>query len=162
MLENIRATNHAVVAALGMQTGITHAEYMVVGDTVYLVEIAARGGGRSRVYSHIAPYLAGAPITEFYLKSVMGETMDIRPDGRARAANLAFFDIRPGTVRSIAGLQEARAIPGSRRSCLSWRLVTLSVSRRMIDRKSARSSCSEPRVLRSWPPRRQCSIRWTW
>jgi carbamoyl-phosphate synthase large subunit len=110
-LETIRATNHAVVQALGMETGITHAEYMVVGDTVYLVEIAARGGG-SRVYSHIAPYLAGAPIAEFYLKRVMGEAMDIRPDGRARAANLAFFDIRPGTVRSIAGLEEARVIPG--------------------------------------------------
>jgi carbamoyl-phosphate synthase large subunit len=111
VLERIRTVNAMVICALGLKTGIAHAEYMVVETEPYLVEIAARGAG-SRVYSHIVPYLAGAPVPEAYLRFVMGAGMGIRPDSRPRAANLAFFSFPAGMVREIAGLEEARAIPG--------------------------------------------------
>jgi biotin carboxylase len=111
VMARIREVDAAVVRALGLRTGVTHAEYMVVDSEVYLVEIAARGGG-SRIHSHIAPYLAGVPIPELYLDFVMGGTPTARPDGIARAANLAFFAFPPGTVTGIDGVAEASALPG--------------------------------------------------
>jgi biotin carboxylase len=111
IMARIREVNSAVVKALGLRTGVTHAEYMVVDGEAYLVEIAARGGG-SRIHSHIAPYLAGVRIPELYLDYVMGGTPTARPDGVARAANLAFFAFPPGRVTGIDGVAEAAAFPG--------------------------------------------------
>lgn len=111
ILEKICEVNQRVIKALGMKTGVTHAEYMVVSSDVYLVEIAARGGG-SRVYSDIVPYLAGAPIPQAYLQFIAGESISVRPDGEQRAANLAFFPFPSGRVRRICGVEEARALYG--------------------------------------------------
>ena len=111
ILERIRAVNCATVRALGLRTGVTHAEYMVVDSQPYLVEIAARGGG-SRVYSHIAPYLAGFPIPKFYLNWCVGlSEPHIRKAGE-RAANLAFFSFPAGRVRRMSGVEEAARMPG--------------------------------------------------
>jgi carbamoyl-phosphate synthase large subunit len=111
ILERIREVNQLTIKALGMQTGITHAEYMVTDSEVYLVEIAARGAG-SRIHSDIVPYLAGAPVPKAYLQFLAGETISVRPDGEPRAANLAFFSFPSGTVKRLCGVEEARLFPG--------------------------------------------------
>jgi biotin carboxylase len=111
VLARIRDVNQLAVRALGMKTGITHAEYMVIDSEVYLVEIAARGAG-SRIHSDIVPYLAGAPVPQAYLRFIAGETISLRPDGEHRAANLAFFSFPNGTVKHLCGVEEARALPG--------------------------------------------------
>lgn len=111
ILGRVREVNARVIGALGLRTGVTHAEYMVVGSEVFLVEIAARGGG-TRVYSHIAPFLAGCPIPEFYLRHVMGSRMAIEPAAGKRAANLEFFSLPAGTLKRIEGVQDAARIPG--------------------------------------------------
>jgi biotin carboxylase len=103
--------NAAAIRALGLRTGVTHAEYMVVGSEVFLVEIAARGAG-TRVYSHIVPFLTGVPIPEHYLRHVMGEGMTIHMVSGDRAANLGFFSLPPGTIASVSGVDQARALPG--------------------------------------------------
>jgi biotin carboxylase len=111
VFERIRVTNERVVRTLGLNTGIAHGEYMVVGGNVFLLEIAARGAG-SRVYSHIVPYLAGTSVPEAYLKFVTTGKMSIRPDGKSRAANLGFFHFPSGIVRKIVGLESARRMIG--------------------------------------------------
>jgi len=110
-LKRIQDTNEKVVRTLGLKVGIAHAEYMVVGSEVFLVEIAARGAG-SRVYSHIVPYLAGAAVPSAYFEFIVGGRMSIRPDGDLKAANLAFFAFPSGIVRRIDGVNEAQRIPG--------------------------------------------------
>ncbi|HET9030591.1 MAG TPA: ATP-grasp domain-containing protein [Candidatus Aquilonibacter sp.] len=115
VLEKITRVNEKVVHALGLATGVTHAEYLVTGnEDVYLVEIAARGGG-SRVYSDIAPYLSGMDVPSAYIDWVMGS------DGRwpapapgSRAAVLQFISAAAGTVRAVHGVAEALALPGVR------------------------------------------------
>jgi carbamoyl-phosphate synthase large subunit len=107
----VRDVNARVIAALGLRAGITHAEYIVVGSEVYLVEVAARGGG-SRIYSDIVPYLTGVPLPELYIEHVLGGHPSARPDGVERAANLAFFSFPPGRVRAIQGVEEAAALSG--------------------------------------------------
>lgn len=120
-LERIRIVNELAIRALGLTTGITHAEYMVLGDEVYLVEIAARGAG-SRVYSHIVPFLTGAPVPRLYLQFVMGEQSIFEPEPAPRAANLAFFSFPPGIVSGYDGLEEARRIRGVQEILLEFRL----------------------------------------
>jgi len=111
VMQRIRERNASVVRALGLRTGITHAEYMVHGEEVTLVEIAARGAG-SRVYSTIVPYLAGVLVPKLYLEHVLGTPMRAPGDGVPRAANLAFFDFKPGRVKEISGVEEASGLPG--------------------------------------------------
>jgi biotin carboxylase len=110
-LDRIRSVNATVVRALGLRTGVTHAEYMVADDDVYLIEIAARGAG-SFVYSHIVPWLAGIPVPALYLRAAMGERWTERPRALQRAANLAFFDFPSGRVVGIEGVDRARREPG--------------------------------------------------
>jgi biotin carboxylase len=115
----IRETNEAVVRTLGLHCGVTHAEYMVDGGTVALVEIAARGAG-SFVYSHIAPHVSGIDAPRLYLQFVMGETPTVHDPGSRRAANLEFFSFPAGRVTAIRGVEEARALPGVARILLEF------------------------------------------
>lgn len=111
VLRRIGQVNADVVRALGMVDGVTHAEYFVDGEDVFLVEIAARGGG-SHVYSHIVPWLAGVDVPAMYLEYLLGGRMGPPPDGVPRAANLEFLDFPLGRVKAVHGLEEARALPG--------------------------------------------------
>jgi biotin carboxylase len=111
VMQRIEQTNAAVVQALGLTNGVTHAEYMVDGDRVQLVEIAVRGGG-SRVYSHIVPHISGIDAPRLFLQYLMGEHPSVPSAPTKRAANLEFFQFPAGRVKSICGLEEARAIPG--------------------------------------------------
>lgn len=119
LLTRIREVNAAVVSALGLCTGITHAEYMVVNGEIYLIEIAARGAG-SCVYSDIVPHLAGLPIPRFYLDFLMGGRQLFQPNSLKRAANLAFFQFPSGRVTSISGLDDASSIPGVKQILLEF------------------------------------------
>jgi len=121
VMERIRAINATVVCTLGMKTGITHAEYIVVNGQPYLVEIAARGAG-SRVYSHIVPYLAGSLIPEMYLKFLMGDSPALPARPPARAANLAFFGGMAGLVKSIHGVEQALQLPGVQEILLEFQV----------------------------------------
>lgn len=119
LLAKICEANAAVIGALGLVTGVTHAEYMVTGDArIYLVEVAARGGG-NRLYTHIAPYLSGVPIPRCYLEWTLGSDAPWpQPDGIPRAAILDFFDLPTGTVRSIEGIADGSRVPGVAELCL--------------------------------------------
>ena len=113
VLDEVVRTNAAVTRALGLRTGVTHAEYIVTpGEEVYLVEIAARGGG-SRIYTHIAPYLSGIDVPRWYLARALGQDVRLPPPRPgSRAAVLAFLEVPSGVVRSVSGLEAARRVPG--------------------------------------------------
>jgi biotin carboxylase len=121
-LNELIAINKRVVHRLGMDTcGVTHAEYFVDGSDIGLVEIAARGGG-SRLYSDIAPRLAGVDIPRAYLEWLLGRTVSPIPCEKYGAAVLEFFEFSPGIVRRIDGLETARQIPGVQEIMLEFSL----------------------------------------
>jgi biotin carboxylase len=95
------AVNSMIVSTLGLSFGATHAEYMWTGERVVLMEIAARGGGGG-INSLIVPYLTGFSPNEALIKESLGELHEIHyEDFRSRFAILKFFELKPGTVRSI-------------------------------------------------------------
>jgi carbamoyl-phosphate synthase large subunit len=112
-LDRVHKVNSQTVKALGLRNGITHAEYFVCGEDVYLVEIAARGGG-SRIYSHIVPQMLDTSLPAAYLRFLMGEDsrLNVPASVCSRAANLQFFSFPSGRVRRIMGVEEARGLAG--------------------------------------------------
>jgi len=105
LLNRIRDVANQVVHALQLKDGLTHAEYRIVGDQPYLVEIAARGGG-TRIASLIVPWVSGIPVYDLWLCSLEGQTAEI-PRPLQRAAALEFFDFAPGRVKAVRGLEAA-------------------------------------------------------
>jgi biotin carboxylase len=107
VLARIRATARTVVESLGLEDGISHAEYRMRDDVPYLVEVAARGAGHG-VASRLVPHVSGVDVYELLIRRLCGEEV-VMPAIRHRAASLAFLDFSSGMVREVLGLEHARA-----------------------------------------------------
>jgi carbamoyl-phosphate synthase large subunit len=93
--------NEKIIHALRLPFGTTHAEYMVHGDQIYLMEIAARSAGGS-IGSEIIPYLTGFNCMEALLHTLTGRPYDIHiEDYRKKFAVLKFYNFPPGRVKRI-------------------------------------------------------------
>jgi len=99
-----------LVDALGIVAGSIHGELIVTNNGIYLVEMANRGGG-SGTSSHCIPAYSGVDLLEANVRYAVG---DERPVNRTlnRAGVLRFMLFGVGTVESIEGINEAKAIPG--------------------------------------------------
>jgi predicted ATP-grasp superfamily ATP-dependent carboligase len=93
--------NKKIIHALQLPFGNTHAEYMVHGDQIYLIEIAARSAGGS-IGSKIIPYLTGFNCMEALLHALTGQPYEIHiEDYRKKFAVLKFYNFPPGRVKRI-------------------------------------------------------------
>lgn len=109
--EELGRINTAMVSAMGLPFGITHAEYKYKDGKFYLIEIAARGGG-TRISSDIAPLMSGINSNEIYLEILLGKKVKVIPGKKHECAVLGFFDFKPGKVVKIEGLEKALKLPG--------------------------------------------------
>ena len=102
----------AMIEATHLPFGITHVEYKLHDGRFYLIEFAARGGG-ANISSHVVPLKSGIDATGLLVRMAMGERAeDVRPLDTGRAVMLEFFELAPGTVKAIRGLDDIRAVPG--------------------------------------------------
>lgn len=93
--------NTQIIQELGLEFGITHAEYMIQDNTPYLIEVAARGAG-SGVSGKIVPYLAEFDSNLALIKRVFKENNGItKSDYKNRFAILDFFKFKPGKVKEV-------------------------------------------------------------
>lgn len=115
------AFHNEMVQRTGLNSGITHAEYLVNPDQdeFTLVEVACRGGG-TLIPSDIVPWVSGVPVYDLLYDLIQGKTPDIRPLEQPRHAVLHFFEFPAGRVKAIHGLEEARRIPGVRMTELEF------------------------------------------
>lgn len=107
LLGRIKKIAEHVVNTLGLEDGISHAEYRVRDGTPHLIEVAARGGG-NRIASVIIEHVSGIDVYGMLLRRLTGEEV-VMPPRLSRAANLEFLNFRPGRVKAIAGLAEVHA-----------------------------------------------------
>jgi biotin carboxylase len=112
VLDRIARAHEAVVRAMGIPFGITHAEFMVDADGLpWLVEIAARGGG-SRIPTHIVPAVCGFHPTPALLRLLMGWVVTVQRSC-ARGAELRFLTFPAGKrFEGFSNLSEVRNLPG--------------------------------------------------
>ncbi len=95
--------------ALGLLHGPVHVELRTEGGRAAVVELAARsiGGLCSQVFR-----LAAGPLEDLLLAHAAGLPLPARAPGAAAAGVMMMPIPRSGVLRGVAGLDEARAVPG--------------------------------------------------
>lgn len=114
-------TNQMLVQGLGLDFGITHGEYIYSKEDgrVYLVEIAARGGG---VYlsSDLTPKACGIHTNEMLLDYLLDGTVTDLDTLRLERKVSAWrcFACKEGVVKYIRNLEQVQKMEGVDRICL--------------------------------------------
>jgi biotin carboxylase len=110
-LRRIEDANRRTLDALGLANGVFHAEYVVCGEHVVPIDIAARGGG-CMIYTHAVPHISGVHANRAMIEYAMGETVDLARKHGPRAANIEYLRMPLGTVVAIEGIEAAMKYPG--------------------------------------------------
>ena len=106
----ILAVAGAAIAAIGATTGAAHAEIIVTPDGPKMVEIGARMGG-DRITTHMVPLSTGIDMTRAVIELALGGRPNLERTA-ARACVHRFLSAPEGVLAGIAGVAEARALPG--------------------------------------------------
>lgn len=111
VMAELRRVNEMVIRAVGIPFGISHAEYIVTPQGVNLLEVAARGCGAG-VASTLIPAMTGFDPIRARILDAIGQQQPAPVLSKHRFGLLDFLMLPPGEVSSIAGLEEARRLPG--------------------------------------------------
>ena len=103
--------NREIVTGFGLKQGITHSEFIMDGDDIYLIETAARGGGVF-ISSDLIHICTGLDTEAFLIGLATGEITSL-PDAQEdlEACGYMAFYVPEGTVTEIKGLDEVRQLP---------------------------------------------------
>ncbi len=119
--KKVLEANRRLVEGLGLEFGITHGEYIYCENDgkVYLVEIAARGGG---VYlsSDLTPLASGVNTNEMLIEHVLyGTGYRLKEiELKKKVSAWRCFELTPGVITKIEGVEETKRIPGVCKVCL--------------------------------------------
>lgn len=125
--QQVLEVNRRVVEGFGLRFGVTHGEYLVEKSTgrVYLVEIAARGGG-NYISSDLIPLATGINVNDALLDLVMGIKPHVELNEVARrVCGFLCFSLPVGVVTQVAGIDEIRSMPGVHKAFLDTMHVGL-------------------------------------
>ena len=103
--------NSRIIREFGLKQGITHSEFIMDGDEIYLIETAARGGGVF-ISSDLIHLSCGLDTEKFLLDIATGIQKDfpkIEPQ-QCVCGYLAFY-IPTGKVVSVNGVEEIKSLP---------------------------------------------------
>lgn len=111
--------NTRIITGFGLKQGITHSEFIMDGDQVYLMETAARGGG-VYISSDLIHLSTGLRTEDFLLDLAEGSCTAIPPllPQQCVCGYMAFF-LPVGTVRSVQGVARVLALPWVHRNQLA-------------------------------------------
>ena len=114
------ALDEKIIRGFGLRQGITHSEYIMEGDEVYLIETAARGGGVF-ISSDLISLSSGLHTEEFLVNIALGQQKDlpwISPEPLCFCGYMAFY-LPVGRVIRADGIDAVRALPFVHRNQLS-------------------------------------------
>lgn len=103
--------NKKIVSGFGLSRGLTHGEYIIDGHDVYLIEIAARGGG-VYISSDIIPLMTGFNTTSFILDIATKSTVatPFIEYKKMCTCYIAFF-LPEGVINEVKGVREIQSLP---------------------------------------------------
>lgn len=113
-IENrLKQTNKHLVESFGLPFGITHAEFLYddVSDTIYLVEIAARGGGVF-ISSDLIPMACGVNAIDLLTKENLGIPYEDKIVLNQGSSAYLCYLCPDGKIISIKGMPQIKDIPG--------------------------------------------------
>ena len=112
---SVLEANRTLAEGFGLPFGLTHAEYLVreSDKKVFLVEIAARGGGVF-LSSDLTPRACGFDTNRMLIDYVIDGKCQNLSNLKLATDTAAWicFELHPGTVKEIIGEDETRAIDG--------------------------------------------------
>jgi biotin carboxylase len=98
-------------AAVGLREGPVHAEVRLDGPRMWMIELAARSIGG--LCGRTLRFGLGVRLEEVILRHALGLPLEGRLRREAAAAGVMMLPMpRAGTLREVAGQDEARAVPG--------------------------------------------------
>lgn len=125
LTERVKRLNERIITGFGLKQGITHSEFIMSNDEIYLIETAARGGGVF-ISSDLISLSTGLNTEDFLIKIATG-TLDkapvIKNSGKV-SCYIAFY-LPEGEVVSVEGINEAVALPYTHRNNLDSIFVGL-------------------------------------
>lgn len=106
IVEQTLSLNKRIIEGFGLKRGLTHGEYIVSDGKVYLIEIAARGGG-VYISSDIVPLMTGFDTTSFIIDIATQQTVK-RPiiEEKSKVVCYTAFFLPEGVVKSVNGIEE--------------------------------------------------------
>lgn len=110
MKERIKEVAIAANRAIGIQNGPSHTELMITEDGPKVVELGARLGGDC-ITTHLVPLSTGVDMVELCIRIALGETPSVIPHFQ-KASAIRYFPHKTGIIKSIDGVEAARAIEG--------------------------------------------------
>ncbi len=105
--------NEKIIRGFGLKQGITHSEFIMDGDEIYLLETAARGGGVF-ISSDLISLGSGLNTERFLIELALGERNElpeILPEHQRCACGYMAFFLPQGVVTDIQGVEEVKALP---------------------------------------------------
>lgn len=98
--------NKRIITGFGLKQGITHSEFIMEGDDIYLIETAARGGGVF-ISSDLISLSTGLDTEQFLLEIATG-VRDSLPEFKfnKQACGYMAFYIPDGVINDIKGKDE--------------------------------------------------------
>ncbi|MEJ6951747.1 ATP-grasp domain-containing protein [Natronospora cellulosivora (SeqCode)] len=118
LVKRVEDLNKKIIKGFALKQGITHSEFIMDGDDIYLIETAARGGGVFISSDLIS--LSTELNTEEFLLSIATGTLKEKPnlkDTGQSCCYIAFF-LPVGEIVSIKGLEEVKNMPFTHRNSL--------------------------------------------
>lgn len=112
--EKVKIENEKLIRSFGLKYGITHGEFICEKETgdIYLVEIAARGGG-VQTSSAVVPACCGVNVVDLLVRdtlSLYDETKEIVLE--KGAAGYFCFILPEGLIETVEGCDEVKNTPG--------------------------------------------------
>ena len=123
LIDKALSLNKTIVEGFGLKNGITHGEYIISKEQIYLIEIAARGGG-VYISSDIIPLMTGFDTNSFIVSMAVDgkiSSPEIRKIDKT-VCYIAFF-LPAGRIIRIDGREEVYAMPFVRRNNLDMLYV---------------------------------------
>jgi len=106
IIEKVLDLNKRIIKGFGLSRGLTHGEYIVSDGEVYLIEIAARGGG-VYISSDIIPLMTGFDTTSFIVDIATKQKVEcpVISNKNKVVCYVAFF-LPEGIVTSVDGVEK--------------------------------------------------------
>lgn len=135
--EKIKEVNEKIIREFGLKFGVTHAEFLYVEETntVYLVEIAARGGGVF-ISSDLIPLACGVNANDLLVREVLGLHNENEIILKSGASAYFCYLVPKGEVISILNAEKVPGIAGVQKAFFDN--IELGMKTKSIRDKSSR------------------------
>lgn len=102
--------NKRIIEGFGLKQGITHSEFILDGEEVYLIETAARGGGVF-ISSDLISLRTGICTEEFLINLALGNPVEIEKQDKDCVCCYIAFYLPFGRVLSVDGIDKVKEFP---------------------------------------------------